>query len=52
MTEAMMTRAALIICAVLAVASCGTTRGVLDGTGTVLEGVAMDLRSAGAMFGR
>ncbi|MDB4111268.1 hypothetical protein N9571_01740 [Yoonia sp.] len=47
-----MTRTALIFCAVLTVASCGTTRGVLDGTGTMLEGVAMDLRSAGNMFGR
>ena len=47
-----MARYALIFCTVLTVASRGTARGVLDGTGTVLEGVATDLRSAGNMFGR
>ena len=47
-----MKRTALIVCAVLALTSCGTTRGVLDGTSTMLEGVAMDLRSAGDMLSR
>ena len=47
-----MTRYVLIICTVLSFASCGTARGVLDGTGTMLEGVAVDLRSAGEMFGK
>ena len=30
-----------------AVASCGTTRGVLYGAGTVLEGMAADARTVG-----
>ncbi len=47
-----MARYALIFCTVLTVASCGTARGVLDGTGTVLEGMAQDLRSAGSVFAR
>ena len=45
-----MTRLVLALSAVLAASSCGTTKGVLDGTGTVLEGVATDLRSAGNIF--
>jgi len=35
---------------VFALSSCGTTRGVLHGTGTMLEGIATDLRSAGGLF--
>jgi hypothetical protein len=27
--------------------SCGTTKGVLDGAGSVLEGLASDVRSVG-----
>jgi predicted small secreted protein len=42
----------VMIIAVTSLAGCGTTRGILDGSGTVLEGVAKDLRSAGDMLGR
>ena len=37
----------LIIFFITALFSCGTARGVLYGTGTVLEGVASDVRSVG-----
>ena len=37
----------ILLCTTLLLASCGTTRGVFDGTGTVLEGIATDFRSAG-----
>jgi len=39
----------LLIC-VSVISSCGTTKGVLYGAGTVLEGVASDMRSAGGLF--
>ena len=32
---------------VLLLGSCGTTKGVLDGAGSVLEGLASDVRSVG-----
>ena len=41
----------IMMIAIMVLTSCGTTRGIFDGTGTVLEGVATDLRSAGSMFG-
>jgi hypothetical protein len=28
-------------------ASCGTTKGILDGTGEILEGIAEDVRTVG-----
>jgi hypothetical protein len=40
----------LMLCTLLLLCSCGTARGVLNGGGTVLEGVATDLRSAGSML--
>jgi len=30
--------------------SCGTTKGILDGVGSVLEGVAYDVRGVGSML--
>ena len=30
--------------------ACGTTKGVLDGTGSVLEGMAAGVRSAGDLL--
>jgi predicted small secreted protein len=42
----------VILFAATSLTGCGTTRGILDGTGTVLEGAAKDLRSAGDMLGR
>lgn len=30
----------------VALGACGTTKGVLDGTGAVLEGMAADVRAA------
>jgi|TARA_B110000879_G_scaffold111349_1_gene148940 hypothetical protein len=42
----------ILLCVTVSLASCGTTRGVFEGTGTVLEGVATDFRSAGNMFNR
>ena len=40
----------IIACVALlaAVSSCGTVGGVLDGTGSVLEGMATDVRSVGS----
>ena len=40
----------LMLFSVLLLVSCGTARGVLDGGGSVLEGVATDLRSLGSML--
>ena len=37
----------LLICILSSAVSCGTARGVLYGTGAVLEGVAMDAQSVG-----
>ena len=45
-----MMKLVLTLSAVFAVSSCGTTRGVLDGTGSVLEGMATDVRSLGGML--
>jgi hypothetical protein len=42
----------ILLCVTVSLASCGTSRGLLDGTGAVLEGLATDLRSAGAMIDR
>ena len=42
----------IMIIATMVLTSCGTTRGIFDGTSTVLEGVATDLRSAGGIFNR
>ena len=42
----------VMIIAATSLTGCGTTRGILDGTGTVLEGAAQDLRSVGDMLGR
>ena len=42
----------VMIIAATCLTGCGTTRGILDGTGTVLEGAAQDLRSVGDMLGR
>ena len=30
--------------------SCGTTKGVLSGVGSILEGAASDVKSVGGMF--
>ena len=32
---------------ILLLSSCGTTKGVLDGAGSILEGLASDVRSVG-----
>ena len=40
----------ILLCTTLLLASCGITRGILEGAGTVFEGVATDLRSAGNML--
>ena len=43
-------RIMLTFCTIVVLSGCGTATGLLDGTSTVLEGVATDLRSAsGAM---
>lgn len=34
----------------LGVSGCGTTRGVFQGTGAVLEGAATDIRAVGDWF--
>ncbi|MCL7407149.1 hypothetical protein MWN63_14295 [Paradonghicola geojensis] len=45
-----MLRVILAVSVLMVLASCGTTRGVLDGTGSVLEGMAADVRSLGGML--
>jgi len=40
----------LTITALLLLVSCGTASGLLNGTGEILEGVARDVRGAGAYF--
>jgi len=40
-------RKILLFILLSAMTSCGTARGVLYGTGTVLEGVATDVRTVG-----
>ena len=45
-----MHKIALLLTAVLLLSSCGTTKGFLDGTGSVLEGMATDVRSLGGML--
>lgn len=35
---------------VLSISACGTIKGTLDGTGSVLEGVATDARGLGSLF--
>jgi hypothetical protein len=42
----------IVLCLSMTLTSCGTTSGILNGTGTVLEGVATDLRSASGMLNR
>ena len=37
----------VIIILIVVLNSCGTARGVLHGTGTVLEGMAVDARALG-----
>ena len=48
--EAVMHKIALLLTAVLLLSSCGTAKGFLDGTGSVLEGMATDVRSLGGML--
>ena len=48
--EAVMQKIALLLTAVLLLSSCGTAKGLLDGTGSVLEGMATDVRSLGGML--
>ena len=45
-----MLRVILAFSVLILLSSCGTTRGVLDGTGSVLEGMAADVRSLGGML--
>jgi len=40
-------RVFFLIVALLGTTSCGTARGILYGTGTVLEGMATDARTVG-----
>tara|TARA_B100001059_G_scaffold123013_1_gene122906 strand:+ start:242 stop:379 length:138 start_codon:yes stop_codon:yes gene_type:complete len=40
-------RILIIIIALFGLTSCGTAKGFLYGTGTVLEGVATDVRTVG-----
>ena len=40
-------RVILLFLLIFGTTSCGTARGVLYGTGTVLEGVATDVRTVG-----
>ena len=45
-----MLRVILAFSVLMVLASCGTTKGLLDGTGSVLEGMATDVRSLGGML--
>lgn len=46
-----MTRILLLLVLTSTAAGCGTVRGVLNGTGTVFEGVADDFHSMGGWLG-
>jgi hypothetical protein len=46
----MINRLIFILIPILLLASCGTISGALNGTSSVLEGVASDTRSLGAIF--
>lgn len=41
------TKILILSLSILFMQSCGTARGILYGTGTVLEGVATDVRAVG-----
>jgi len=45
-----MPRVILAISVLILLGGCGTARGVLDGTGSVLEGMATDVRGLGRML--
>ena len=45
-----MLRVILAVSALMVLASCGTAKGFLDGTGSVLEGMAADVRGLGGML--
>ena len=45
-----MQRVILAVSVLVLLGGCGTARGVLDGTGSVLEGMATDVRSLGGML--
>jgi hypothetical protein len=40
----------LLFVFILSVTACGTIKGTLDATGSVLEGVATDARGLGSLF--
>lgn len=46
-----MTRVILVLALTTALTGCGTVRGVLNGAGTVFEGVAEDFHSVGGWLG-
>ena len=46
----MKTKLILMLILSLMLSSCGTVNGALNGTGSVLEGVASDVRQLGSVF--
>jgi hypothetical protein len=40
----------LVFVGILSLNSCGTVKGTLDATGSILEGVATDARTLGSIF--
>ena len=43
-------RTILVVLLTMTLSSCGTAKGVLDGTGAVLEGMAKDVRGVGGFL--
>ena len=50
--EVLMKKLILFLSIAMFMTSCGTTEGVMYGTGSVLEGMATDIRGLGDLFSR
>jgi hypothetical protein len=50
--EVLMKKLILFFSIAMFMTSCGTTKGVLNGSGSVLEGMATDFRDLGDLFSR
>jgi hypothetical protein len=40
----------IVVFSLTILVSCGTTKGILDGVGSVLEGLSYDVRSVGSIL--
>jgi predicted small secreted protein len=51
-SEVLMKKLILFLSLAMFMTSCGTAEGVMNGTGSVLEGMATDFRGLGYLFSR